>query len=491
MMNDLKMLINGQLTDSESGRRFTSLSPSNNEPHASLPHASTRDADSAVRAARNSFDCGVWSEMEGSLRTESLLRLANLVEENQEELCRLEAIDQGKPIGYTRLLEFPIVLDCLRYFAGWADKIHGRTIPVPADGLDFTLREPIGVCVAFPANNYPLAMAAWKLAPALAAGNSVILRPSPQTSVTTARLGALCLEAGFPDGVVNIVTEPGIEVATHLVTHPDVDLVAVTGGTETGKQIVKNCAASLKRTLLELGGKSPMIVFSDADLDESVTGAMNGAFFNCGQTCTAATRILVHEEIATEFTENLLEKMQGVVVGAPLDEETQMGPLVSRAQLEKVCHYLDVGRSEGARLASGGEFPSGEGLDPRGNYITPALFTGVENEMRIAQEEIFGPVACILTFPDEASAVEKANDSIYGLSASIWSKDVKRALNTAKKIRAGTVWINNHNMFFNQAPFGGYKQSGIGRENGFEVLLHYTQTKNVYVELSDSILSAF
>jgi acyl-CoA reductase-like NAD-dependent aldehyde dehydrogenase len=459
-MKQLQMLINGRMTGSQDGRSFQSTCPADNQPHAELPHATIADAEAAVAAARRSFDRGVWSEMEGSMRAQVLWRLADLLEANQEELCRLEAEDQGKPVGYTRLLEFPMVVDCFRYFAGWADKLYGQTISVPADALDFTLREPVGVCLGLPANNYPLAMAAWKLAPALAAGNSMVLRPSPQTPVTAARIGELCCEAGIPDGVVNILTEPGTEIAIFLVAHPQVDLIALTGGTETGKRVARTAASGLKRTLLELGGKSPMLVLRDADLELAVTGAMNGAFFNCGQTCTAATRILVHQEIARQFTERLVERMKAVIIGHPLSDETQMGPMVSSAQLQRVRDYLDIGRAEGAQLLEGGEWPQDDGLDQRGNYITPALFVGVDNRMRIAQEEIFGPVSCLLTFCEEAEAVSQANESIYGLSASVWSRDIRRAMNIAKKLRAGTVWINNHNMFFNQAPFGGYKQSG-------------------------------
>lgn len=485
------LLIDGQPVAAGSGKTFQSLSPADQTPLANIPHASLEDAETAVQAARSSFTLGSWRNSDGAMRAKILNKIADLIEANLEEFAQLEAADQGKPVGFARLLEIPAVVDCFRYFAGWTDRITGQTIPVPMSGLDFTLREPVGVCVGLAPNNYPLALAAFKVAPALAAGNSFILKPSPSTPLTALRLGEICLEAGLPDGVLNVLTEPTNEVAAYLLEHPEVDLVSLTGGTETGKAVMRGAASTLKHVSLELGGKSPMIVFPDVDLDLAVTGAMLGVFYNSGQTCTASTRIFVHESIHDEFVERFAARASAVKVGHPLDDATQNGPVVTRQQLEKVKHYIGLGDQEGAIRVCGGEFPQDPGLSAEGNYISPTIFSNVSNSMKIARDEIFGPVAAVLKFSDEYDVLDQANDSPYGLAASIWTNDIKRALNFAKNVQAGQVWINNHNAFFPHTPFGGYKKSGIGREGGYDVLLHYTQVKNVYVELGDIIMSPF
>jgi acyl-CoA reductase-like NAD-dependent aldehyde dehydrogenase len=413
-----------------------------------------------------------------------LYKLSQLIEAKSEELAALETADNGKPIRESAYVDLPQVVENFEYFAGWATKIEGETIPVPGQMFNYTLRQPLGVCGQIIPWNFPLLMAAWKLAPALAAGNTIVLKPAEQTPVTAMELGKLIQEAGFPDGVVNIVPGYGETAGAALASHPGIDKIAFTGSTEVGKIIARSAADNLTKVTLELGGKAPNIVFADADIEQAVNGAMMGIFFNQGQVCCAGSRLFLDESVKDEFLERFKARAEKVVVGDPMDKATQMGPQVSEEQLTRIKGYVDIARGEGASVLTGGCSPQLEGNFQNGYFFQPTVFGEVQNTMRVAQEEIFGPVVSVITFKDEKDLIKQANDTVYGLSAGIWTKDITRAHRFARDINAGTVWINTFNMFNAASPFGGFKQSGYGREMGRHALELYTHVKSVWVDLS-------
>jgi acyl-CoA reductase-like NAD-dependent aldehyde dehydrogenase len=413
-----------------------------------------------------------------------LYKLSQLIEAKLPELAALETADNGKPIKETTYVDLPQVVENFEYFAGWATKIEGETIPVPGQMFNYTLREPVGVCGQIIPWNFPLLMAAWKLAPALAAGNTIVLKPAEQTPVGAMELASLIQEAGFPDGVVNIVPGYGETAGAALASHPGIDKVAFTGSTEVGKIIAKAAADNLAKVSLELGGKAPNIVFADADIDQAVSGAMMGIFFNQGQVCCAGSRLFLDARVKDEFLDRFKERAGRVKVGDPMDQATQMGPQVSAEQLDRIKSYVDIAKGEGATVLAGGCPPQLEGDFQKGFFFQPTIFGEVQNTMRVAQEEIFGPVVSVITFEGEDDLIRQANEVVYGLSAGIWTKDITRAHRFAKSIRAGTVWINTFNMFNAASPFGGYKQSGYGREMGKHALEMYTNVKSVWVDLS-------
>jgi betaine-aldehyde dehydrogenase len=478
-----KLFIDGQWVDSESGKTFTTPNPATGETLAEVSEADKADIDKAVTAARRAYE-GKWSKMSARDRGRLLYKLSQLIEQHAAELAAVETADNGKPIKESLYVDLPQVVENFEYFAGWATKIEGETIPVPGKMFNYTLREPLGVCGQIIPWNFPLLMAAWKLAPALAAGNTVVLKPAEQTPVGAMELGKLIQEAGFPEGVVNIVPGYGETAGAALAAHKGIDKIAFTGSTEVGKLIAKTAADNLTKVSLELGGKAPNIVFADSDLDQAVAGAMMGIFYNQGQVCCAGSRLFVEESVKEEFVGRLSERSKRIVVGDPADKATQMGPQVSEEQLNRIKGYVDIAREEGATVVAGGAPPQLEGSLQRGYFFTPTIFDEVKNTMRVAQEEIFGPVVSVITFKDEDDLLRQANDTIYGLSAGIWTRDITRAHRFAREIKAGVVWINTFNMFNAASPFGGYKQSGYGREMGRHALDLYTQVKSVWVDLS-------
>ncbi|HEV2883146.1 MAG TPA: aldehyde dehydrogenase family protein [Pyrinomonadaceae bacterium] len=478
-----QLLIDGQWVDAESGKTFATPNPSTGETLAEVAEADKADVDKAVAAARRAFE-GKWGRMSARDRGRLLYKLSQLIEAKSQELAALETADNGKPIKESMYIDLPGVVENFEYFAGWATKIEGETIPVPGQMFNYTLREPLGVCGQIIPWNFPLLMAAWKLAPALAAGNTVVLKPAEQTPVTALELGKLFQEAGFPDGVVNIVPGYGETAGAALASHSGIDKIAFTGSTEVGKIIARTAADNLTKVSLELGGKAPNIIFADADIEQAVNGAMMGIFFNQGQVCCAGSRLFLDERVKDEFLERFKEKAERVKVGDPMDKTTQMGPQVSAEQLARIRSYVDIARGEGATVFTGGGTPELEGNFKNGYFFQPTVFSDVQNSMRVAQEEIFGPVASAITFKDEKDLIRQANDTIYGLSAGIWTKDITRAHRFAKEIKAGTVWINTFNMMNAASPFGGYKQSGYGREMGKHALELYTNVKSVWVDLS-------
>ena len=474
-----KMLIGGKPVEATRGETFETIDPSNGKAFAEIPKAGVEDVDAAVAAAREAFEDRRWSGLRPGKRTEVLFKLADLIKKNMSELAQLEALDAGKPVAMASG-EVWMAADVFRYYAGWPTKIFGETNPSDDNSFIYTLREPVGVCGGIIPWNFPLVMATWKVAPALACGNTIVLKPAEQTPLTAIRFAELALEAGVPEGVFNVITGFGDDAGAGLAQHPDVDKIAFTGSTEVGRKILHASEGNLKRVSLELGGKSPNIVFADANLKRASSTSMYGVFSNSGQVCTAGTRILVEKPIHDEFVESLVAATAKMKVGHPLDEETGMGPVVSQEQFDRVTGYIDIGKSEGAEVVAGGG--PAEGFDG-GYYIQPTVFAGVRNDMQIAQEEIFGPVAAVIEVDDVDSAIATANDTMYGLAAAVWTNDISKATRVARGLKAGTVWVNTYGPLDPSVSFGGYKQSGFGRELGMHSIETYTQTKSVWVNL--------
>jgi aldehyde dehydrogenase (NAD+) len=473
-----KMLIGGKWCDSQSGKTFETVNPATEEVITEVAEGDAPDIDQAVKSARKAFESGPWRTMDARDRGRLLNKLADLIESHSDELAELETLDNGKPIGESRNADLPLVIDCLRYYAGWSDKIHGQTIPVRGRYFCYTKREPVGVVGQIIPWNFPMLMVAWKWGPALAAGCTIVLKPAEQTPLTALRMGELALEAGFPAGVINIVPGYGETAGDALVKHRGVDKVAFTGSTEVGRIIMQNAANSLKRVTLELGGKSPNIVFADADLDAAVQGAMLGLYLNQGQCCCAGSRLLVQDKVYDAMVERLASASEKRKLGDPFDAKTEQGPQVDRTQFEKVLGYIESGKKQGARCVTGGER-----FGSRGYFIKPTVFADVKDSMVIAREEIFGPVMQVLRFKDIDEVIERANTTDYGLAAAVWTRDIKRAHAVADRVRAGTVWINCYDVFDAAAPFGGFKTSGIGRELGEVSMDNYTELKTVTVAL--------
>jgi phenylacetaldehyde dehydrogenase len=479
-----RLFIDGQLVDAKSGKTFETINPATGETLATVAEGDAVDIDLAVRAARRAFDDGPWSTMTPSERARIIWRIGDLISERLEEFAELETLDNGKPLAVARAADVPLAADLFHYMAGWATKIEGNTIAlsVPyAPGAQFhayTLREPVGVVGQIIPWNFPLLMAAWKLGPALATGNTVVLKPAEQTPLAALYLAEIMSEAGLPDGVVNVVTGFGETAGAALSAHDGVDKIAFTGSTEVGRLIVKAASGNLKKVSLELGGKSPNIVFSDADPEAAITGAANAIFFNHGQCCVAGSRLYVEADIFDEVVAGVSDIAKSIKLGDGLDSDTQMGPLVSDEQLQKVSGFLDSGREQGATVVAGGH-REGE----RGYFFQPTVISNTRPDMRVVKEEIFGPVVVAAPFQSLDEIAAAANDSPYGLGAGIWTKDISKAHALAKKIRAGTVWINCYNVFDAALPFGGYKQSGWGREMGHEALEAYTEVKAVCTQL--------
>ena len=471
-----ELLIDGKWVTPESGQYSTILNPATEEVIAHVAAGSEKDVDTAAKAARAALK--VWDGITAAERGRILNRLADLLEKNQEELIMLESMNAGKPIASVRRQDMPAAIDTLRYYAGWTDKIIGQVIPARTDALTYTVREPVGVVGAIVPWNFPLMIGIWKIAPALACGCTLVVKPAELTPMTAIRIGELALEAGIPPGVLNIVTGKGSVVGDAMVAHPQIDKITFTGSPKVGRGIMQGAAVNFKKITLELGGKSANIIFDDADLDSAVRGSASGIFFNAGQVCSAGSRILVHKKIHDEVVDRLIERAKHIRIGDTASDDTIMGPLVSRNQMNTVMDYIDIGKKEGACVAYGGQR-----VGDKGFYVSPTIFTDVQHEMRISQEEIFGPVASIIPFEDEEDAIRIANGTAFSLAAGIWSADVTRIHKVAHELRAGTVWINTYGYTDVRLPWGGTGESGFGREHGEAALENFTEPKTIWLSL--------
>lgn len=477
-----KLLIDGKFVDAKSGKVFGTEDPRTGKKLTDVAEAQKEDVDAAVQAARRAFDKGPWPRMSGRERGAILYKLADLMEENLEELAMLESLDNGKPLAMSKAGDVPLSVEHLKYYAGWADKIYGKVAPTAGDFQAIVYKEPLGVVGQIIPWNFPILMLAWKIGPALCAGNTVVVKVAEQTPLSALRVGELALEAGVPPGVLNILTGDGATTGNALSTHQGVDKVAFTGSTEVGKIIMKNAAEGIKPVTLELGGKSPFIVCAGADIDAAVETAHQALFFNMGQCCTAGSRTFVHSSIYDEFVQKAVKRAKSKKVGDPFDTDTEQGPQVSEEQFNKILEMINIGKEQGAKLETGGGR-----IGDKGYYIEPTVFSDVKDDMTIAKDEIFGPVQSILKWDTLEEVIERANDSEYGLASGIFSQDLDEVNIISRGLKAGTVWVNTYNQFDTGVPFGGYKTSGIGREHGEEVLSHYTQTKSVYQPLKQPI----
>src|SRR5882724_426479 len=463
-----KLFINNEWRDAADNATFDTTNPATGEVITQLAKGGAADIDTAVMAARQAFEGKEWNTYSASKRGELLWKIGELVMQHADEIAYLETIDNGKPIFESRYVDIPMVANVFKYYAGWATKIHGETIPLSGNSLNYTLREPIGVIGAITPWNFPLLLASWKIAPALAVGNTVVLKPAQLTSLSALKLAEIFVEAGAPAGIFNVVTGTGSIAGQALVDHPQVDKIAFTGSTEIGKQIMRSAAGTIKRISLELGGKSPNIVFDDADIEGAIRGAATAIFYGKGEVCAAGSRLFVSEKVYDNFMPQLVSRVKKMVPGDPLDPKTRLGALVSEQQMNTVLSYIEAGKSENAELLTGGDRSDFGG--GKGNFVNPTVFGRVQNTMRIAKEEIFGPVLATIPFNDVDEAIALANDTIFGLAAGVWTRDIKKAHYVARRLKAGTVWVNTYNQYDPAIPFGGYKQSGFGRELGERAL---------------------